>query len=160
MNNTMERMLVIVLLVWLRGASFGQEGLAVPDPRLPSLVPSPPYVSSEACKSCHQKEHASWHRSFHRTMTQAARPETVAGTFDGTTVISDDFAYTVYTDGKELMAEMPDPDVMMYMVQGGRKIPLEKIPRVKRPVVMATGSHHYQTYWVASERYEGLLQTL
>jgi hypothetical protein len=47
-----------------------------------------------------------------------------------------------YTDGKELMAEMPDPDVMMYMVQGGRKIPLEKIPRVKRPVVMSTGSHH------------------
>lgn len=153
-------MLVIALLPWFGGLSFGQEGGAAPDPRLPSLVPSPPYVSSEACRTCHQKEHASWHRSFHRSMTQIAKPETVAGAFDGTTVISDDLAYTVYTDGKELMAEMPDPDVMMYMVQGGRKIPLEKIPRAKRPVVMTTGSHHYQTYWVASERYQGLLQTL
>jgi 1,4-alpha-glucan branching enzyme len=82
------------------------------------------------------------------------------GRFDGTTVPSGGLDYRVSTEGATLVAEMPDPDVLMYVVQGGRKLPLEKIPRVKRPVVMATGSHNYQTYWVTSPRYPGLLQTL
>ena len=29
-------------------------------------------VGSESCRSCHPSEHASWGRSFHRTMTQRA----------------------------------------------------------------------------------------
>src|ERR1700741_2882696 len=28
------------------------------------------YVSSRACKACHPEEYGSWHRSYHRTMTQ------------------------------------------------------------------------------------------
>ena len=130
------------------------------DPRLPSLTPDPPYVTSQACQTCHPKEYASWHRTYHRTMTQAATPESVAGKFDGTTIVSDGLAYRVFHEGSELKAEMPDPDVMMYIVQGGLKTPFSKVPRIELPVVMSTGSHHYQTYWVASKRYEGLLQTL
>lgn len=118
------------------------------------------YVGSGACRSCHEEEHASWHRSYHRTMTQAAEPGKVAGNFDGTTVMSDGLAYKVWREGDRYMAEMPDPDVMMYVVQGRRKLAQDKIPRVKVPVVMTTGSHHYQTYWVASPRYDRLLQTL
>src|SRR5580658_8205997 len=30
------------------------------------------YVTSSACRSCHPSEYASWHDSFHRTMTQPA----------------------------------------------------------------------------------------
>lgn len=93
-------------------------------------------------------------------MTQVARPDTVRGQFDGSIVSSDGLAYRVYRDGAQFMAEMPDPDVMMYVVQGGMKLPLSQVPRVRLPVVMTTGSHHYQTYWVASKRYPGLLQTL
>ena len=38
---------------------------------------------------------------------------------------------------------------------------LREIPRVHRQVVMTTGSHHYQTYWVTgSEQFGNLLQTL
>jgi predicted CXXCH cytochrome family protein len=55
---------------------------------------------------------------------------------------------------------MPDPDVMMYVVQGGRKLDFNRIPRRKQRVVLTTGSHHYQTYWVTSPRYERLMQTL
>ena len=40
------------------------------------------YVSSDACKACHPGEYASWHRTYHRTMTQVATPETVLGDFD------------------------------------------------------------------------------
>src|SRR4051794_9066065 len=28
------------------------------------------YVRSETCRSCHPDQYTSWHRSFHRTMTQ------------------------------------------------------------------------------------------
>src|SRR5689334_15509324 len=33
------------------------------------------YVSSVNCRSCHPDQYASWHRSFHRTMTQLPSPE-------------------------------------------------------------------------------------
>ncbi len=128
--------------------------------QLPQPRPEADYVTSATCVGCHADEHASWHRSYHRTMTQPATPDTVLGRFDGTRVPSGGLDYRVSTEGATLVAEMPDPDVLMYVVQGGRKLPLEKIPRVKRPVVMATGSHNYQTYWVTSPRYPGLLQTL
>jgi hypothetical protein len=36
------------------------------------------YVRSETCRSCHPDQYTSWHRSFHRTMTQRATPEAVA----------------------------------------------------------------------------------
>src|SRR5512132_1294121 len=30
------------------------------------------FVRSDACRSCHPDQYNSWHRSFHRTMTQEA----------------------------------------------------------------------------------------
>ena len=118
------------------------------------------YVGSGRCRECHVDEHASWHRSYHRTMTQPALPDTVLGNFDGVTVVSEGLTYRLSKTTEGLRAEMPDPDVMMLVVQGGRKMPFEKIPRVTRPVVMSTGSHNYQTYWVSSPRFDRLLQTL
>lgn len=119
------------------------------------------YVSSNECRSCHPGEYASWHRTYHRTMTQLATPENVLGEFDGTTVASEGLQYRVFREGDEYWAEMPDPEELMYIVQGGKPTPLAKIPRVKRQVVMSTGSHHYQTYWVTGDKkYGNLLQTL
>jgi predicted CXXCH cytochrome family protein len=128
--------------------------------QLPQARPEAGYLGSSACQQCHHDEHASWHRSYHRTMTQPATSEAVLGPFDGSTVTCSGLAYRVFREGDQYFAEMPDPDVLMYVVQGGRKLALDKIPRVKRPVVMTTGSHNYQTYWVTSPRYPGLLQTL
>src|SRR5262245_5537049 len=127
---------------------------------LPHLEAEKHYAVSHQCQACHPSQYATWHRTFHRTMTQVALPENVVGTFDGTTVASDGLAYRVYREGDEFWAEMPDPDVMMYVVQGGKKLGLQDVPRVRARVVMTTGSHHYQTYWVASPRYDRLLQTL
>ncbi len=119
------------------------------------------YVSSAECRRCHPGEYASWHESYHRTMTQAALPETVMGEFDGSTIVSEGLEYRVFRKGNEFWAEMPDPEELMYVVQGGKPTPLEKIPRVERRVVMTTGSHHYQTYWVTGDdKYGNLLQTL
>ena len=131
------------------------EETALPRPRQDA------YVSSNVCRSCHPGEYHSWHRTYHRTMTQTARPENVLGRFDGTTVASRNLEYRVFQDGTTYWAEMPDPEELMYVVQGGKPTPLEAIPRVKRQVVMTTGSHHYQTYWVAGDKkYGNLLQTL
>lgn len=127
---------------------------------LPLPDPTGTYVSSDHCRSCHPSQYDSWHRTFHRTMTQHAVPENVLGRFDGTTIQSDGLAYRVFRKGDEFWAEMPDPDVIMYVIQGGRNLPLDQIPRVEQRVVMATGSHHYQTYWVDSPRHDRLLQTL
>ena len=119
------------------------------------------YVSSTECRSCHPGEYASWHESYHRTMTQLATPESVLGAFDGTTVRSDQLEYRVFEKNDRLWAEMPDPEELMYVVQGGKPTPLQEIPRVEREVVMSTGSHHYQTYWVTgAKKYGNLLQTL
>lgn len=127
---------------------------------LPSAAHTNGYAGSAACRACHESEHASWHKSYHRTMTQPALTNTVLGNFDGSVVESGGLQYRVFKEGDVFMAEMPDPDLMMYVVQGGKKAPPGGIPNVRRPVVMTTGSHHYQTYWVSSERLPGILQTL
>lgn len=127
---------------------------------LPVLGPRGDYVTSAACRECHVDEHASWKRSYHRTMTQTMETNAVLGRFDGTTIEAEGFPYRVFQQDGEYLAEMPDPDILMYIVQGGLKRPLETLPRVTRPVVLATGSHHYQTYWVASQRHPTLLHTL
>ena len=113
-------------------------------------------------------------------MTQAAQPTAVLGDFSNASPIdSGGLEYRVFQRGDEFWAEMPDPDRLMYAVQGGKhvdslhylikrsaKSPVESLdlrslPRVERQVVMTTGSHHYQTYWVKGDsKFGNLLQTL
>src|SRR5205085_738551 len=54
--------------------------------KLPVENRSGGYVRSETCRSCHPNQHASWHQSFHRSMTQLATPETVRGNFTNVTL--------------------------------------------------------------------------
>jgi hypothetical protein len=128
--------------------------------KLPQLGLEHDYVTSHQCQSCHPGEYASWHQSFHRTMTQEALPKNVAGKFDGTTIMSDGLAYRVFSQAGLFWADMPDPDIMVEIYRGFRHLAEKDIPRSTRPVVMTTGSHNYQTYWVASAREDRLLQTL
>ena len=127
---------------------------------LPRLERDAEYVSSDTCRACHPAEYDSWLRTYHRTMTQVATPENVLGDFDGSTVTSHGLQYTVSRDGGAFYANMPHPDEVMYAIQGGKPTPMDQIERVDARVVMTTGSHHYQTYWVESPTYGKLLQTL
>src|SRR6185312_2457869 len=54
----------------------------------PVKVASDRYVSSRTCRACHPSQYASWHASYHRTMTQVATPQSVATGFDGVRVES------------------------------------------------------------------------
>jgi predicted CXXCH cytochrome family protein len=133
---------------------------SLPYPAAPAAPAPSGYAGSTVCRECHRDEHASWHRSYHRTMSQPMTPETVLGKFDGSRIDSGGHVYRVFQQDGGYFAEGPDPDLMMYWVQGKKQAPPANLPRARLPVVMATGSHHYQTYWLPSPRHPGVLQTL
>ncbi len=112
--------------------------------------PDEGYVSSSACRSCHPSQHESWRRSFHRTMTTLATPETVRGRFAGEVLTSRGRTYDVGRRGDEFWVDLADPDWERGQRLAGHD-PDERgeAPGVSRRVVMVTGSHHMQTYWVA-----------
>jgi hypothetical protein len=98
----------------------------------PIEVAANSYVSSTTCRACHPSQYASWHASFHRTMTQVATSETIVGDF-----------------------ESIDPRLADHLVRRGDKFfvrfgPKDSPLAQEHPIVMTTGSHHYQAYW-----YEG-----
>lgn len=95
------------------------------------------YVNSDACRSCHPSQHASWDASFHSTMTQPVTPETVAAPFEGEVVQGHRGSYRYWREDGKLWAEIPDPSW-----QGPGPA-----PRAKGEVVLSTGSHHLQLYW-------------
>jgi hypothetical protein len=93
------------------------------------------YVSSRTCRGCHPREYATWHASYHRTMTQVARPEIALAPADGRRLESHGRSYRMLRRGDGLWLEMDDP---------------AGTGRIERPVVLTTGSHHQQYYWVAT----------
>ncbi len=46
------------------------------------------YLESTDCRKCHETNYASWHATFHRTMTQEAGPESVLGDFERNNTIT------------------------------------------------------------------------
>src|SRR5262245_6620013 len=122
----------------------------------PGAVTEGGFTTSTRCRACHPGEYAAWHRSFHRTMTQLATPEAVLGNFDGVTLESRGFAHRLQRRGDEFWAEMPDPLWFVDTAPDRAAAP----PRIEARVVMTTGSHHQQKYWVRRPRggdvYRGL----
>src|SRR5947207_886954 len=114
------------------------------------------YVSSDKCQSCHPDQYASWHRSYHRTMTQYATPEAVKGKFDGQTLEVEGQSYKLERRGDEFWVELLDPDWRLEYMANPNKPPRTQPTRVSRRLGITTGSHHMQAYWVPSK--EGNLQ--
>ncbi|MEE2788907.1 MAG: cytochrome c3 family protein, partial [Myxococcota bacterium] len=96
------------------------------------------YSSSRACRACHPSQYDSWHRSYHRTMTQPASPAAVLAPFDGRTLTASERKYRVFeVDGTHYV------DMPAFGTAGRRHV-----DRIIQPVVMTTGSHHMQAYWI------------
>lgn len=114
----------------------------------PIQVPADGYVSSETCRACHPSQYASWHRSYHRTMTQIAAPESVATSFDAVTVDAvPGEPMLLEQRGVQLWAEFVDPDARRDRTEGRTSLPPR---RITRQVVLTTGSHNQQIYWYAT----------
>lgn len=147
-------------------ASGASSDLGANDPRMERLAGGLPalerkgFATSKQCIDCHPKEHASWDRSYHSSMTQVALPENMLSDFEEAEVESAGLKYRVFRRGDTFWAEMPDPEVMLDVARGKPGVKLSEIPRVERQITMATGSHHYQTYWVPSTRFDTVMQTL
>lgn len=109
-----------------------------------------PYVTSDTCRACHPGQYHSWHESFHRTMTQLASPEAVVAPWRGE-LESRGRRYRLLRKGDEFWADMADPDWVRENRLAGRDVDfVPDPPHAELPVVMTTGSHHMQTYWVPS----------
>ncbi|MFN0151850.1 MAG: cytochrome c3 family protein [bacterium] len=121
----------------------------IPDP----LPAAEKFVSSAECMGCHPAHYDSWHRSYHRTMTQAATPAAVLGEFDDVGLTSRRRSYHLTRRGDEYWVNMVDPEWEQSLVaRGTDPVSVAGAPRVDRRVVMTTGAHHMQTYWVGGAR--------
>lgn len=112
----------------------------------------PRYATSDRCQACHPQEYDSWHRGYHRTMTQYASPETVRGDFADVHVAGGGYDADLSRRGDEFFANVVDP-LWQYEVDFGQRPPPppgQAPPRIERPISMVTGRHHMQVYWVPS----------
>lgn len=109
----------------------------------PIEVATDGYVSSDACRSCHPAEYASWHASYHRTMTQRATPDAVIPSFDGVAVHARGRDYHLQRRGDSFWVDMVDPEW-----RGSEDV----APRLQRQIVMTTGSHHEQDFWYETDQ--------
>jgi len=147
----------VTLLAMLQGG-LTLLALAKPSPqaRAPGLpLPSPAngYVTSAACRSCHPGEYASWHQSFHRSMTEPATDRAVRAPWTGQRLVWRERSYELLRKGAEFWVSLPDPDVV-----APTPAARASVPSVERQVVMTTGSHHYQAYWLQGKRGNELYQ--
>jgi len=106
-------------------------GGLTPEPRL-WAAGDDEWAGSETCHTCHRGRFSSWHRTYHRTMTQEATPETVQGRFDGRSI--DQWGMTVrpVREGDRFFFE--------YLAPGGDRVV------ARYPVDRTVGSHRYQQY--------------
>jgi len=103
-------------------------------PNRPIEVAMDGYVSSDACRECHPHNHATWHASYHRAMTQVATKETVIGDFENVSLEFDGQTYELARRDDQFVFAWHEASQM----------------RRERPIVMTTGSHHMQGYWYAT----------
>src|ERR1041385_8872698 len=68
------------------------------------------YAGAASCRACHPDQYASWHRSFHRTMTQIASRESVRGDFKNVTLELDGERYSLEHRDDEFWVDLVDPD--------------------------------------------------
>jgi predicted CXXCH cytochrome family protein len=95
------------------------------------------YVGSIACRRCHEDHYRSWHRTFHRTMTQEASPRNAAA------VLGDFSGATYRYDGVE--ARM-DRDSAGAFRMTFTSLTAPSSPPVTAIISRAVGSRRYQQY--------------
>jgi hypothetical protein len=100
----------------------------------PVEVASAGYVSSRQCRTCHAAQYASWHTSYHRTMTQVATPDSVRAPADGKALKRWDRTYALQRRGDEFWVRRSGEDAA----------------DEDRRIALVTGSHAMQVYWYES----------
>src|SRR5439155_26319942 len=98
---------------------------------LPQVGGPAGYAGSKACRSCHKDQFESWHRSYHRTMTQITAADTVKADFHGVVLTNDEVRFVLSQRGDEFWVRME------------RRSPAETSPEtLEVRIGLVTGSHH------------------
>jgi predicted CXXCH cytochrome family protein len=115
---------------------------AVPVPEFAESLPKVGGVEGYAgSKSCHHKEQfTTWHRTYHRTMTQIASKESVQADFNNIVLTNEGTRFTLTQKGDEYWARMEK------IAAPAGNVAVEP---VDVRIAMITGSHHMQVFWVA-----------
>ena len=125
-----------VIAVTVVAVVFWQDfarGTASPPANRPIVAQEANYVTSNSCRSCHPGNYASWHMSFHRTMTQVATTATLIPQAENVELIFAGRQYQLtHRDGKVFVSD--------------RSLG-EKDYGPPREVVLLTGSHTLQILW-------------
>jgi hypothetical protein len=124
---------LLALLDWLTHPA----AVAAEKAHRPIEVEGKGYVSSRECRSCHPSEYESWHRSYHRTMTTEASPETVKGDFGDVKLPRHGSHVQLTQHGDDYFVDLPAPPGAEGAHDG----------RITMPIALVTGSHHMQIYW-------------
>ena len=125
---------------------IGSRGATLPERHIanrPIQVNPTGYTSSQTCKSCHPSQYSTWYGSYHRTMTQVASPDAVRADFNAVRIANlAGQSMQLERRGDQFWAEFEDPDAR------------DHAPgvRIRRQIVMVTGSHHQQVYWYRTDR--------
>jgi hypothetical protein len=121
----------------LAAAATHRVPAALPQPDdLPLHSPEAGDATSTACRSCHPDEYASWHASYHRTMTQVASPHAVLGDFRDARVEFGGERYRLFERDGNYFAEITPAH--------------GDAPARTAQLQQTTGSHHMQIYWNAT----------
>ena len=110
----------------------------------PIQSPSAGYVTSNTCRSCHPGNYASWHSSYHRTMTQVATPSALLADVRGLELTFNNQQYKVERRGDNFFVRKRP--------QGGGDY------GKPQQVVLLTGSHTLQILWVETAEGRTLTQ--
>src|SRR5207244_12132114 len=94
------------------------------------------YVTSNTCRSCHSGNYASWHASFHRTMTQVATPASLPTNMDRIELAFDGTKYKVQ--------RRSDACFVRKRSEGGSS------HGDAQRIVLGTGSHTLRVPWLES----------
>jgi predicted CXXCH cytochrome family protein len=128
---------------WLLGGDPDPPG---PDPAGPA--PAGPtaeaFAPSVACVECHQEQYDSWHRTYHRTMTRDATPETVKGDFSGVVHDYQGLRTRPTRDGDAFHLETVDPGWAAAHARAGVAAGPPRYARFR--VDRVVGSHWIQEY--------------
>jgi formate-dependent nitrite reductase cytochrome c552 subunit len=95
------------------------------------------FVTSNACSACHPGNYASWHTSFHRTMTQVATAHTILGATDQLELSFNDRQYKMERQGDKFFVRTRALNVADY--------------DEARELVLLTGSHTLQIPWLETK---------
>lgn len=100
------------------------------------------YTGSGSCRSCHEDQFATWHRSYHRTMTQVATLDTVQADFQNVVLTNESTRFVLSRKNDEFWVRMEALTAIL-----SADLPP---PSLDTRISLITGSHHMQVFWVPS----------